>query len=96
MAKPPEQQGRARPVCLWEALICILESAPPSLEVCLSFSVNKGSELSLLWKTLQSYSGTLHFSLAHAAPTSVVLPQSKKKKMSARGVSSMLIFDLNV
>lgn len=47
---PSSRGGGA--VCLREGLIYILESAPFSRGVCLSFSVNKDAELSLLWKTL--------------------------------------------
>lgn len=49
----PSSRGEGGAVCLREGLIYILESAPFSRGVCLSFSVNKDAELSLLWKTLQ-------------------------------------------
>ncbi len=67
MAKLSEQQGRERPVCLREGLIYILESAPYSQGICLSFSVNTDSELSLLWNTLQSFTHRLlhNFFLQH-------------------------------
>lgn len=44
-----------------KGLIYILESAPYSRGVCLSFSVNTDSELALLWKTLQSFAHRLHY-----------------------------------
>lgn len=44
-----------------KGLIYILESAPYSQGVCLSFSANTDSELALLWKTLQSFAHRLHY-----------------------------------
>lgn len=61
MTKLSEQQGRVRPACLREGLIYILESASLSPEICLSFSVNTESELSLLWKTHQSFTHKLQY-----------------------------------
>lgn len=49
-----------RGLYLREGLIYILESAPYSWGVCLSFSVNTDSELSLLWKTHRFFTHRLH------------------------------------
>lgn len=55
MAKLSEQQGMEKSVRLWEGLIYISESAPDSQGVWLSFPLDTDGELSLLWKTHQSF-----------------------------------------
>lgn len=66
-------------MCLGEGLIYILESAPYSRGVCLSFSVNTDGELSLLWKTLQSFAHRLHYGCLTYFSTAFVLSQSIEK-----------------
>lgn len=63
--------GRERPACLREGLIYIFGKCTLSpREVRLSFSVNTGSELSLLWRTHRSTQAALRMLNKHAVSKS--------------------------